>query len=54
MRVSKWIIIVKHLNRGYSVSFLDDVFHRFKFLLELFSSEFVFTPGQAVQVSHTV
>lgn len=27
----------------------DDVFHRFKFLLELFSSEFVFTPGQAVQ-----
>lgn len=27
----------------------DNVFHHFKFLLELFSNEFVFTPGQAVQ-----
>lgn len=27
----------------------DDVFHRFKFLLELFSNEFVLIPGQAVQ-----
>lgn len=27
----------------------DDVFHHFKFLLELFSNEFVFIPGQAVQ-----
>ncbi|KAK7133957.1 hypothetical protein R3I94_015723 [Phoxinus phoxinus] len=27
----------------------DDVFHHFKFLLELFSNEFVFVPGQAVQ-----
>uniref|UniRef100_A0A8C2CYT9 Si:ch73-21k16.5 n=1 Tax=Cyprinus carpio TaxID=7962 RepID=A0A8C2CYT9_CYPCA len=27
----------------------DDVFHHFKFLLELFSNEFVLIPGQAVQ-----
>ncbi|KAG1938404.1 dihydroxyacetone phosphate acyltransferase [Pimephales promelas] len=27
----------------------DDVFHHFKFLLELFSNEFVFIPDQAVQ-----
>uniref|UniRef100_A0A671S0T2 Si:ch73-21k16.5 n=1 Tax=Sinocyclocheilus anshuiensis TaxID=1608454 RepID=A0A671S0T2_9TELE len=31
------------------VFFLDDVFHHFKFLLELFSNEFVLIPGQAVQ-----
>uniref|UniRef100_A0A8C1UJ70 Si:ch73-21k16.5 n=1 Tax=Cyprinus carpio TaxID=7962 RepID=A0A8C1UJ70_CYPCA len=50
MRVNKSIIIVKQLNQGYSVVlFLDDVFHHFKFLLELFSNEFVLIPGQAVQ-----
>ncbi|KAK2883869.1 hypothetical protein Q8A67_017506 [Cirrhinus molitorella] len=27
----------------------DDIFHHFKFLLELFSNEFVLIPGQAVQ-----
>uniref|UniRef100_A0A8C1YXM6 Si:ch73-21k16.5 n=1 Tax=Cyprinus carpio TaxID=7962 RepID=A0A8C1YXM6_CYPCA len=48
--VNKSIIIVKQLNQGYSVVlFLDDVFHHFKFLLELFSNEFVLIPGQAVQ-----
>lgn len=49
--MTELLFLAKLIPKNKVVSFPDDVFHHFKFLLELFSNEFVFIPGQAVQVS---